>query len=107
MPGTITLPIAEPELDRAEHHDRGWKVLLFNDETTPFEVVIQALQRAAGLSVEVAEMVAWAAHSQGQAVVKRGLLEEDAQIICGGLRRWTRIDGLCPGVRCTAEPDDD
>jgi ATP-dependent Clp protease adapter protein ClpS len=65
MPGTITLPVAEPELDRAAAHDRGWKVLLFNDETTPFDVVIQALQRAAGLSVEVAEMVAWAAHSQG------------------------------------------
>ena len=109
MPGTITLPVpvVEPDLDAYlhVHQDHGWKVILFNDETTPFDVVIMALQRAAGLSIEVAEMVAWAAHAEGQAVVKRGLDEDDAKIICGGLRRWTRIEGLCPGVHCTAEPD--
>jgi ATP-dependent Clp protease adapter protein ClpS len=108
MPGTITLPVPvmEPDLDHRADCDHGWKVLLFNDDVTPFETVILALQRAAGLSLEVAEMVAWAAHAEGQAVVKRGLDEDDAKIICGGLRRWTRVAGLCPGVHCTAEPDD-
>jgi len=86
--------------------DRGWKVLLFNDDVTPFEVVIFALQRAASLSQELAEMVAREAHEQGEAVVKRGLSAEDAQIICAGLRRWSRIDGICPGVGCEAQPDD-
>ena len=86
--------------------DRGWKVVLFNDDVTPFDAVIFALQRAAGLSVEVAEMVAVEAHREDSAVVKRGLTEEDARIICGGLRKWSRIEGLCPGVRCDAKPDD-
>jgi hypothetical protein len=52
-------------------------------------------------------MVAMEAHENDSAVVKRGLGEEDAQIICGGLRRWTRIDGICPGVLCEALKDDE
>lgn len=108
MPGTRTLPIpsikpAEPELAA----DRGWKVIMYNDEVHDFLSVIFALQRAAGLSVEVAEMVAYEAHTEGRAIVKRGLAEEDALIICGGLRKWTRIEGSTPGVDCEAVPDDD
>lgn len=106
MAGTVAIPAkrAQPEIvDEIEH---GWKVLLFNDDVTPVDVVVAALQRAAGLSLEVAEAVAFTAHREGEAVVKRGLGEEDARIICGGLRRWTRIDGLCPGVGCDAVPDD-
>lgn len=80
--------------------------MLFNDDYTPFEVVTYALQRAAGLSLEVAEMVTQEAHREGSAVVKRGLTEEDAEIICGGLRRWSRIEGICPGVHCEAQQDD-
>lgn len=108
MPGTRTIPApqvapAEPEL-LPEH---GWKVILYNDEFHDFVVVILALQRAAGLSVEVAEMVAYEAHTQGRAVVKRGLEKEDALIICGGLRKWTRIEGVSPGVDCEAVHDDE
>lgn len=106
MPGTVTItrPRAEPQDQTA--HDRGWKVVLFNDDITPLDVVIYALQRAASLSQELAEEVAWRAHEDDSAVVKRGLDEEDARIICGGLAKWSRIDGLCPGVRAEAEPDD-
>jgi ATP-dependent Clp protease adapter protein ClpS len=106
VPDTVTIPRRKPVATPDTSIDRGWKVLLFNDEVTPLDVVIFGLQRAAGLSVEVAEMVTLEAHRNGEAVVKRGLTEEDAQIICGGLRKWTRIDGVCPGVRCEAQPDD-
>lgn len=106
MPDTVTIPrpkkVAKPDTTP----DRGWKVVLFNDDTTPFEVVIYALQRAAGLSLEVAEMVTHEAHREGSAVVRRGLTEEDAEIICGGLRKWSRIEGICPGVHCEAQQDD-
>ncbi|MBA3708035.1 MAG: ATP-dependent Clp protease adaptor ClpS [Planctomycetes bacterium] len=101
---TLPLPIIKPTSDVAP--DRGWKVLLYNDDVTPFDVVILALQRAAGLSIEVAEMVAVEAHRSGEAVVKRGMTEEDALILCGGLRRWSRIEGICPGVGCDALADD-
>ena len=89
------------------HSSRGWKVILFNDDVTPIDVVVYALQRAAGLSQEVAEMVCLEAHREGEAVVRTGLPETEAQVICGGLRRWTRIPGECPGVHCEAMPDDD
>lgn len=106
MPDTVT--IAKPKM---HHHpditpDRGWKVILFNDDVTPLDLVIFALQRAAGLSIEVAEMVAQEAHREGEAVVKRGLTEEDAEIICAGLRKWTRLEGVCAGVHCEKRADD-
>ena len=105
MPGVATPTIeAQEVLDIVQDH--GWKVLLFNDDVTPFDVVVAALQRAAKLSEEMAEHVATTAHREGQATVKRGLNEEDARIICGGLTRWTRIKDRCPGVKCAAEPDD-
>ena len=105
MPGTTTISKPKRLPEPVIVADPGWKVVLFNDEVTPLEVVIYALQRAAGVSLEVAEMITFEAHSEGSAVVKRGLAEEDARIICGGLRKWTRIDGLCPGVHCEAEKD--
>ena len=103
MPGTITKPKIVPVPTEVATH--GWKVVLYNDDVTPFEIVILALQKAAGLSLEVAEMVAVEAHRSGEAVVKRGLGIDDANILCGGLRRWTRVEGLCPGVECEALPD--
>ncbi len=101
---TLPLPIIKDTAKVVP--DRGWKVLLYNDDVTPLDVVVFALQRAAGLSLEVADMVALEAHRSGEAVVKRGLTQEDALILCGGLRRWSRIDGMCPGVDCEALEDD-
>ena len=103
---TIRAPKAAPQPVISDSTDSGWKVVLYNDDVTPIEVVILALQRAAGLSLEVAEMVAVEAHTEGSAVVKRGLSEEDAKIICGGLRRWTRSEEH-PGVTCEALRDDE
>lgn len=103
---TIRAPAAKPDLDLESLADPGWMVVLHNDDVTPFDIVIYALQRAAGLSLEVAEMVAFEAHDEGCAIVKRGLSEEDARIICGGLRRWSRIEGVCPGLTCEAVHDE-
>lgn len=108
MADTEILPAPVPLTSDPEAvPERGWKVILHNDDIHAFLVVILALQRAAGLSLEVAEMVAFEAHTEGLAIVKRGLTEDDAKIICGGLRKWTRIEGVTPGVDCEALPDDD
>ena len=106
---TISAPKirVQPQQVTDQDTDSGWKVVLHNDDVTPYEVVIYGLQRAAGLSLEIAEAVAAEAHTEEAAVVKRGLGEEDAKIICGGLRKWTRIEGLCPGVICEALHDDE
>ncbi len=106
---TISAPKVrkQPKADLLDATDAGWKVVLHDDDVTPIELVVYGLQRAAGLSLEVAEAVANEANNEQVAIVKRGLTEEDAQIICGGLRRWTRIEGLCPGVICEALRDED
>ena len=96
-------PQLDPVKDTAIHP--GWRVVLLNDDDNEYAAVVYALQRAAGLSLEVAEMVAREAHEEGSAVVKRGLTEEDARIMCGALRMYSRIPGLTPGVEAIAEED--
>ncbi|MFW5845241.1 MAG: ATP-dependent Clp protease adaptor ClpS [Planctomycetota bacterium] len=105
MPPTDPTPETEPDSRTELMPDPGWKVVLYNDDVTPFDVVIHALVRAAGLSGEVAEAVALEAHSTGSAVVRRGLQEAEAQVMCGRLHRYSRIDGVCPGVHCEALRD--
>lgn len=104
MPSTTTIP--KPVHEDLVQTDPGWRVVLLNDEVNDLAMVIYALQRAAGLSLEVAEMVAMEAHETGSAVVKRGLGEEDAKIMCGALKKYSRIPQLTPGVEAIAEPDD-
>lgn len=107
MAGTTTISKPTPKVVEPEPTtDSGWKVVLFNDDVTPIDVVIFGLQRAAGLSLEVAEMVAMEADHEDSAIVKRGLDEDDAKIICAALRKWTRLEGICPGVHCEAQKDD-
>jgi ATP-dependent Clp protease adapter protein ClpS len=101
-------PTTAPALD-AEieiRPDPGWKVILYNDDITPFPVVIFALMRAAGLSSEVAEMVAMEAHTTGSALVRRGLLQAEAEVMCGRLQYYSRVNGVCSGVDCEAMRDD-
>ena len=64
MAGTVTIPIPKLDIKPETTPDRGWKVILFNDDVTPYDLVVFALQRAAGLSIEVAEMVALEAHRE-------------------------------------------
>lgn len=105
MPGTVAVPKPTPAAADRATADPGWKVVLHNDDVTPMEVVILGLQRAAGLSLEVAEMVTLEAHRSGSAVARSGLSQDDAELICIKLRQLTRITGLCPGVVCEALKD--
>ncbi len=99
-------PHAKPEPDSSVLTDHGWKVMLFNDDVTPFDVVIFGLQKACGLSEEVAEMIAIEAHNEGSAVARRGLEQDSAERICVQLKACTRIPRICPGVGCSAERDE-
>jgi ATP-dependent Clp protease adapter protein ClpS len=104
--GTTTVPVVQPEVVPRVDPDAGWRVVLFDDDVTPFDLVVLAIQKAASLSLEVAQMIANETQAQGQAVVKRGLTNEDANIVCGLLKTYTRLEGVCPGVRCMAERDE-
>lgn len=46
-----------------------WRVIIHNDEVTPYDYVISVLETVFFLSSELAEHVTWTAHEQGQAVV--------------------------------------
>lgn len=102
----VSTPTATPLLEPVVVTDRGWKVVIYNDDVTPAELVVLGLQKAAGLSLEVADMVMQEAHSQGQATVRRGLTLEDAERMCMSLKKHTRLDGVCPGVDCEPQRDD-
>ncbi|NRA39241.1 MAG: ATP-dependent Clp protease adaptor ClpS [Planctomycetes bacterium] len=105
MPGMPT-PDTETFSKTDTSTSNGWKVVLFDDDVTPFDIVIYGIQRAAGLSEEVAHMIANEAHNTGEAIVRSGLTETEAQQICAALRRWTRVPDICPGVHCEAMPDE-
>jgi ATP-dependent Clp protease adapter protein ClpS len=104
--GTTTIPALRPDTAKKNLPDHGWKVVLHNDDVTEIDVVIFALQRAAGLSLEVAEMVALEAHHDDLAVVKRGLTQDEADAICTRLVQYSSIQGISDGVKCEAVPDD-
>lgn len=99
-------PHARPEAEHAVLTEHGWRVVLLNDDVTPIDIVVLGLQKACGLSEEVAEMIAVEAHHQGSAVAKRGLGKDEAEALCLRLKALTRIPRLCPGVGCEAEHDD-
>ena len=46
-----------------------WRVLIHNDDKTPFEYVIRTLESVFMLSEEIADHIAWTAHDLGAAVV--------------------------------------
>ena len=107
MGSTVTVP--NPDLLRENETmlHPGWRVVLLNDDVNDYVMVILALTKGLlGLSIEVAEMVAAEAHNTGSAVVKRGLDEEDAKIMCGALKKYSRIPQVTPGVEAIPEVDD-
>jgi len=104
MPDTAT--VAKPRSDATERLDPGWKVVLFNDDVTPITLVILAVQKAAGLSLEVAEMITNEVHENGSGVVKAGISRDEAERICEILRIETTLEGQLPGVRCEAVRND-
>jgi ATP-dependent Clp protease adapter protein ClpS len=106
VPNPQSTPQGAPQPDGVATVEHGWKVVLHNDDVTPFDIVILGLQMVCGLSEEVAEMVAMEAHNEGSAVAKRGLGEDEAEALCLKLRALTRIPKLCPGVSCHHEHDD-
>ena len=92
-----TAPVVD--LDTDTTHARGWSVIIHDDDVTPMDLVTMAVQKAAGLSLEVAEMVMLETHHKGCAVVKSGLDRLAAERMAAKLSEYTRIPRICPGIR--------
>jgi ATP-dependent Clp protease adapter protein ClpS len=58
-----------PELFNQETKSGGWMVLIFNDDHTPMEDVIEILMRATGCDMQEAYIEMWEAHTFGKASV--------------------------------------
>lgn len=98
--------LLDPELAQDTKHEKGWKVVIFNDDVTPYNLVVFAIQHGAGLSEEVAEMIAKEAHQTDGAVVKTNLSKEKADLIAEVIHLITKAKGKFPGVKVEAQKDD-
>ncbi|HEY52826.1 MAG TPA: ATP-dependent Clp protease adaptor ClpS [Caldilineae bacterium] len=66
---TDTLPEIIEITDAAPEHEPGYRILIHNDDVTPFGFVIVVLRRVFELSREIAEHVTLTAHIKGVALV--------------------------------------
>jgi ATP-dependent Clp protease adaptor protein ClpS len=87
IPAEIEQPVAEPV--RTENSNL-WKIIVHNDEVTPYDFVIQILGDLFMLSEELADHVAWTAHTKGVAVVGvRPRAEAEKLVkVAHGRARW-------------------
>jgi ATP-dependent Clp protease adaptor protein ClpS len=68
---TVVDPVKEP-IEREEEDLRlepPYRVLIHNDDVTPYDYVVRLLQHIFLLSEEMADHIAWTAHHEGLAVV--------------------------------------
>jgi ATP-dependent Clp protease adaptor protein ClpS len=68
-PSTIDLPdVIDADIDAFFASEDLWAVIVWNDDVTTFQTVIQAFVEIFGHSVERADQLAWKIHSTGKAV---------------------------------------
>ena len=79
-----------------------YRILIHNDDVTPFDYVIRVLKRIFMLSQELAEHVAETAHEQGVAIVMIRPRPEAEKLI-GIARTQARADGY--PLTFSMEPD--
>jgi len=106
------MALAEPLLEpivRDDLHDEDdarteplYRILIHNDDVTPFDYVIRVLKRIFMLSQELAEHVAETAHEQGVAIVMIRPRPEAEKLI-GIARTQARADGY--PLTFSLEPD--
>ncbi len=64
-----TAPIEKESGKERTSQEPRWRVLIHNDDVTPFDYVIRILLHFFLVSEEIAEHIAQVAHNEGQAVV--------------------------------------
>ncbi len=106
MSGTTTFPAKKSDtshVDPALVSEPKWRVLLFNDDIHPYDLVVLCLEIEAGLSRELASHITLEAHTKGVAVVKNDLSREAAVILAGKIRIRSKSQGAYPGLQVEAE----
>jgi ATP-dependent Clp protease adaptor protein ClpS len=67
--GDYSHPLAPELVQERESLGELWAILVHNDDVTPYDYVLQILSSLFWLSEEIAEHIAWTAHTKGAAVV--------------------------------------
>jgi ATP-dependent Clp protease adaptor protein ClpS len=62
-------PVHDADVDAFFHHEDLWAIIVWNDDVTTFQTVIQAFVEIFNHSVERADQLAWTIHRTGKAVV--------------------------------------
>ena len=68
-PDDTVIDRVKPKREEKVERPKLYKVLLVNDHTTPFELVVSVLEKVFGVGREKAIQIMWAAHTQGICVV--------------------------------------
>jgi ATP-dependent Clp protease adaptor protein ClpS len=77
-------PIYNPQEDVEALLDKGWTIVVYNDEVNTFDWVIANLIKYCGHTRLQAEQCAWIIHNNGKYAVKSGSYE-DMEPICTAL----------------------
>ena len=65
----VTTPDVEATVEQTLELEPPWRVIIHNDDVTPYDFVLHVLMSIFKLSSEIAEHVTWTAHSTGKAHV--------------------------------------
>jgi len=90
------------EADPEEELERLYRVIIHNDDVTPYDFVIIFLVRFFQLDAQAAELVTWTAHTSGQALVVVLPLTE-ARLRVGRAHFAAAVEGY--PLSFTIEPD--
>lgn len=93
MPDPAIQPATEPQQKKsAPAGEALWRILVHNDDQTPFDYVIHTLSSVFMLSDEIAEHIATTAHTNGTAIVTARPLAEAEKLVRIALGR-AKTDG--------------
>ncbi len=84
--------VADPVRETEQLLEPLYLILVHNDDTTPFQYVLDILARVFLLSDEIAEHVAMTAHQEGRAIVMLRPRDEAKRLIAVAHSR-ARMDG--------------
>lgn len=91
MSQTITSPVENESSLRSAR----WMTVIFNNDVTPFDLVVITIMAATECGVEEAEIEAWEAHTYGKAPIHFSS-EEECQIAASVMRSIGVKAEVCP-----------
>jgi ATP-dependent Clp protease adaptor protein ClpS len=91
------------ELDGSESLESMWRVLIHNDDVTPYDFVVAILIRVFDLTPIIAEHITYLAHTKGIALVTV-LAKTEAERRVGKAHFAARLEGF--PLTFTLEPED-